>query len=141
MTMLCRRSESSLVALAPAKLNLFLRVVGKRPDGYHEIETVMTTVDLYDTLVFTPTQDPGIELTVQMAGSLRSTPIPVGPENLIIRAALLLKDWAGISQGVRIHLIKRIPSEAGLGGGSSDAAATLGALNELWNISATRKDL
>ncbi len=143
--MLCRRSESSLVALAPAKLNLFLRVAGKRPDGFHDIETVMAAVDLYDTLIFSPSTASRIELSVSLAGSLAADvpqpPIPTGPENLITRAALLLKEWASVSHGARIHLIKRIPSEAGLGGGSSDAAATLGTLNILWNIRATRQEL
>lgn len=142
--MLCRRTASSLVALAPAKLNLFLRVVGKRADGFHDIETVMTAVDLYDTLVFSPSDCEDVELTVRMAGPLGSPPgsaIPTGPDNLVVRAALILRQHARILQGVRITLLKRIPSAAGLGGGSSDAAATLGALNRFWSIGMNREDL
>ena len=143
--MLSDRSETCLVALAPAKLNLYLRIAGKRSDGFHDIETVMTTVDLYDTLIFSPTTETEISLSVSLGGSLATSigqpRIPTGPENLITRAALLLKEWAGVEQGVRIHVIKRIPSEAGLGGGSSDAAATLGALNTLWGLGATRQEL
>jgi 4-diphosphocytidyl-2-C-methyl-D-erythritol kinase len=135
--MLCRQTATSWVASAPAKLNLFLRVVGKRADGYHDIETVMTAVDLYDTLVLAPSPRNEIDLTVRMAvseggrGEIAS-PIPIGPENLVYRAAALLKQHCQISQGVDITLVKRIPSAAGLGGGSSDAAAALGALNAIW---------
>lgn len=127
--MLCRRTTSSLVAQAPAKLNLFLRVVGKRPDGYHEIETVMTAVDLYDTLIFQASNSGRIELAVRMAtqeggrtkaegGRLEKTErIPTGESNLVFRAASLLKQHCRVNYGVAITLIKRIPSAAGLGGG------------------------
>lgn len=144
--MLCRRTASSLVALAPAKLNLFLRVVGKRTDGYHDIETVMTTVDLYDTLIFRPAARGELELSVRIAASGRrnedaAEPIPAGESNLVYRAARALKQAAGIDHGVRIELIKRIPSAAGLGGGSSDAAATLGALNSFWSLGLSNEAL
>lgn len=142
--MLCRRTGSSLVAFAPAKLNLFLRVAGKRPDGYHDIETVMTAVDLYDTLIFSPAVRDEIELTVHHAGLFGPLPenaIPSGPDNLVVRAAMLLKRHASLTLGVRITLIKRIPSAAGLGGGSSDAAATLGALNRFWSTGMNRQEL
>lgn len=142
--MLRRRTAASLVAHAPAKLNLYLRVVGKRTDGFHEIETVMTTVDLYDTLIFSPVQDQQISLDVQMAGPRGKeslSPIPTGSENLVVRAAELLKQHAGVDYGVSMTLIKRIPSAAGLGGGSSDAAAALGALSEFWSIGLPNDDL
>lgn len=142
--MLFQAGIRSLQVLAPAKLNLFLRVVGRREDGYHELETVMTSVDLYDTLLF-EAGDPGqISLNVVMA-SAQSThspvqeSIPAGPENLVLRAANLLR--ADCSLGARITLIKRIPSAAGLGGGSSDAAATLAGLNRFWNLSRTPAEL
>lgn len=144
--MLRRRTAESLVALAPAKLNLFLRVKGKRADGFHEIETVMTAVDLYDTLIFRPSSSSEIELSVRMAGTLAgpaalAAPIPTGPENLVVRAAALLKAQCGVGHGVHITLIKRIPSAAGLGGGSSDAAATLAGLNQFWSLGKSRQDL
>lgn len=149
--MLCRRTASSLVAYAPAKLNLFLRVVAKRSDGYHEIETVMTAVDLYDTLIFRPSVRDEINLNVRMVevGSRKSevgspesiAPIPTGDDNLVCRAAKLLRQYCGINEGADITLIKRIPSAAGLGGGSSDAAATLAGLNAFWSLGLARKVL
>jgi len=143
--MLGRLTASSLVAFAPAKLNLYLRVVGKRADGYHDIETVMTTIDLYDTLVFSRTDDDQIQLAVRLASRLgnpvEAASIPTGPENLVVRAADLLRQATGTRLGARITLVKRIPSAAGLGGGSSDAAATLGALNRLWGCGVSAVEL
>ncbi len=110
---------------APAKINLTLRVLGKRPDGYHELESVMQMLALADTL------------TIDDADELRFTcsdPALEGPENLVLRAAQLLKGCCAGTRGARIHLDKAIPVQAGLGGGSSDAAAALAALNEFWDI-------
>jgi 4-diphosphocytidyl-2-C-methyl-D-erythritol kinase len=114
---------------APAKLNLFLHVVGRRPDGYHLLQTVFRFLDYGDTLRFTPRSDDGIVIT---------TPLPgVAPErDLTVRAATALRDAAGIRAGVEISLQKTLPVGGGLGGGSSDAATTLMALNLLWNIGA-----
>ena len=144
--MLCQPSACSLTVQAPAKLNLFLRVVRRRSDGFHDLETVMTAVNLFDTLTFEPNASSEIQLRVLMAGtrnrsSRPAAPIPTGADNLVIRAAQLLKDHAGISAGVRITLIKRIPSAAGMGGGSSDAAATLAGLNRFWQLSRTQGEL
>ena len=110
-----------------AKLNLFLEVVSRRPDGYHDIETVFQTVGLYDELTFAPDRD-GIVL--------EGTPVdvPPGQENIVLRAAKKLADRYAVGQGVRIALDKRIPVAAGLAGGSGNAAATLIALNELWGL-------
>ncbi|MDP1651915.1 MAG: 4-(cytidine 5'-diphospho)-2-C-methyl-D-erythritol kinase [Rhodocyclaceae bacterium] len=111
---------------APAKLNLFLHVVGRRPDGYHLLQTVFRFIDLADTLRFEPRSDGRIVL---------ATPTPgVPPEqDLVVRAAETLKVGAGgTASGVTIHLEKHIPMGGGLGGGSSDAATTLVALNQLW---------
>ncbi|QDU38857.1 4-diphosphocytidyl-2-C-methyl-D-erythritol kinase [Maioricimonas rarisocia] len=135
-----RQHGPSLVVQAPAKLNLFLEVLGKRPDGYHELETVMVSIGLHDTLRFEPDASGGISLSCQPAGEPaagRGEPTPslsTGSDNLICRAAAALKESTGCSQGARIALTKRIPMEAGLGGGSSDAAATLVALNRLWSL-------
>ena len=108
----------------PAKVNLYLRVVGRRPDGYHEVVTVMQPLTLADTL------------TVTLAGagiSLRCDrpDLPQGEENLVWRAARQFQEETGLTPAVRLRLSKRIPVAAGLGGGSSDAAGTLLALNEL----------
>jgi 4-diphosphocytidyl-2-C-methyl-D-erythritol kinase len=112
---------------APAKLNLYLRVLGRRPDGYHQLETVFERLDLADELTFE---------THPSAVSLSCTdPAPsCGEDNLVLKAARLLQQVSGTAQGARIHLIKRIPIAAGLGGGSSDAATTLLGLNELWKL-------
>lgn len=120
---------------APAKLNLFLHVVGRRADGYHLLQTVFRFIDLTDTLRFTPRDDERIVL---------ATPLPDVPEehNLVVRAARLLKVGAGdTAPGVTIHLEKRIPLGGGLGGGSSDAATTLIALNRLWGLNLSRDRL
>jgi 4-diphosphocytidyl-2-C-methyl-D-erythritol kinase len=144
--MLCRPTNSGISVLAPAKLNLFLRIVARRSDGFHEIESVMATVNLYDTLTFEVIPSGQIELEVVDAsprstvGELRSE-VPAGPTNLVVRAAMLLKEHAACPLGARISLVKRIPSSAGLGGGSSDCAATLGALNRLWDLGVPREDL
>lgn len=137
--MLCRLTTRGLTVLAPAKLNLFLRVVSRRPDGFHAIESVMARIGLYDTLTLEPRADGEIRIAVtdayprSAAGGLTSD-APKDERNLVVRAALLLKEHANCRQGAQIHLVKRIPAAAGLGGGSSDCAAALGALNRLWNL-------
>ena len=119
---------------APAKLNLYLRVVGKRPDGYHEIETLFERIDLADELTF-EVQPDGPTLTCT------EPTLSCGDDNLILKAARLLQAASGTSRGARIHLVKHIPIAAGLGGGSSDAATTLGGLNTLWGLSLDRPRL
>lgn len=113
---------------APAKLNLYLRVVGKRPDGYHELETLFERIDLADELTFEP-EPHGLRLTCD------DPALPCDETNLVLQAARLLQRQSGVQQqGACIHLTKRIPVAAGLGGGSSDAAATLLGLNALWQL-------
>jgi 4-diphosphocytidyl-2-C-methyl-D-erythritol kinase len=112
---------------APAKLNLFLHILGRRPDGYHELQTVFQFLDYGDRLWFDITDRPDIELTGGLPG------IPRG-EDLVERAARRLSELGGCHRGVRIRLQKRLPAGGGLGGGSSDAATTLVALNELWGL-------
>ncbi len=144
--MLCRQTTRCLTVLAPAKLNLFLRIVARRPDGFHDIESVMGAINLYDTLTLESVSSGDIELSVvdssarTPAGSMRLE-APAGPENLVVRAADLLRKQAGCELGARITLIKRIPSSAGLGGGSSDCAAALLGLNRLWNLCLPRSEL
>jgi 4-diphosphocytidyl-2-C-methyl-D-erythritol kinase len=119
---------------APAKLNLFLHVVGRRPDGYHLLQTVFRLIDYGDTLGFKVRDDGAIIRHGQIPG--------VTPEqDLCVRAARLLKQHAGCAQGVEIFLEKRLPLGGGLGGGSSDAATTLLALNRLWGLSLARAEL
>ena len=108
---------------AHAKINLTLEVLGKRPDGYHEIASVIQTIGLYDTL----TLELADELTLEC-----DTPGLSTDDNLVLKAATILRKAAGVSQGARIKLQKSIPVSAGLGGGSSDAAAALIGLNRLW---------
>ena len=112
---------------APAKLNLFLHVTGQRADGYHELQTAFQFLDVGDVLWFEVTSGGGVELECGLPG------IPAG-QNLIIRAAHFLADHTGCRQGARIGVDKRLPVGGGLGGGSSDAATTLVALNTLWGL-------
>lgn len=126
----------SLVVDTPAKLNLFLDVRGKRPDGYHELETLMVSIGLFDTLRFSP-RARGIGLSMRSAG-VTCADLSAGPDNLILRAAALLAAEANCTQGVHIELEKRIPLQSGMGGGSSDAAATLVGLNRFWKLNLSR---
>ncbi|OHB90970.1 MAG: 4-(cytidine 5'-diphospho)-2-C-methyl-D-erythritol kinase [Planctomycetes bacterium RIFCSPHIGHO2_12_FULL_52_36] len=115
---------------SPAKINLFLEILGKRADGYYEIETVMQEIDLADTLEIeesgSTAGDKGIEL------HCTDTEIPCNEDNLVWKAARLFQEELGISRGLKIRLEKRIPVGAGLGGGSSDAATVLKGLDTLW---------
>lgn len=111
-----------------AKINWMLRVLGRRPDGYHELQTVFQTILLHDALSFARRGDEFIYLTCDRVG------IPIDRSNLIVRAAMLLKERLGIPWGADIHLEKRIPAPGGLGGGSADAAAALLGLCRLWNV-------
>lgn len=115
---------TSLRMNSPAKINLHLEIRGKRPDGFHEIETLMVPLTLHDTLDVRLVER-GISLTCTQRG------IPTGPDNLAVRAAALFLEETGLDVGVDIHLQKRIPAGAGLGGGSGNAAAVLVALNRL----------
>ncbi len=124
----------SLKFLARAKINLTLDVLGKRQDGYHEVEMIMQSIELADVLEFYPARS-GLSLEVTGSGA------PQNDENLVLRAARLLISRFGVQKGVRIRLQKRIPAEAGLGGGSADAAAALHALNELWGLGLSTGEL
>lgn len=119
---------------APAKLNLFLHVVGRRADGYHDLQTLFQLVDLCDTIGFAPRADDRIVRVEGMA--------EVAPEaDLAVRAARLLQDVAGRPLGADIAVRKRIPAGGGLGGGSSDAATVLLVLNRLWGVGLGRDEL
>jgi len=138
------RSAVDLIVQAPAKLNLFFEVLAKRNDGYHEIETLMCPISWYDTLHFRETIDERVSLECRpvLAGaSLGLDAVPGGPDNLVFRAVELVRQRAGVCRGAALRLIKRIPAAAGLGGGSSDAAAALVAANEGWRLGRSRKEL
>jgi 4-diphosphocytidyl-2-C-methyl-D-erythritol kinase len=127
-------SETGLVCPAPAKLNLFLHVVGRRADGYHLLQTLFRFIDYGDTLRLRPRADGRIERAGDVPG--------VAPEqDLTIRAASALREASGTRAGVTVELHKRLPLGAGLGGGSSDAATVLIALNRLWGLGWARSRL
>src|SRR5689334_10702080 len=126
--MISERTPDGLTVRAPAKVNLFLEVLRRRPDGYHDLATLMVAVGLYDTLELR--DDPGGSVSLRCDHPQLST----GPDNLVVRAAELVRQTAGVTKGVAIRLWKRIPLAAGLAGGSSDAAATLAGLNRLWQL-------
>lgn len=126
---------STVVIPSYAKINWVLRVVGRRPDGYHELDTVFQTVSLCDVLHITPTDNGEIRLTCDHPG------LAADGTNLVERAARDLRAATGVSGGAIIHLEKKIPMGAGLGGGSGNAAATLLALNALWRAGASPETL
>ncbi len=141
------RSPVDLVVQAPAKLNLFFEVLAKRSDGYHEIETLMCPIDLYDTLHFQEDPNGALELRCRRvfgASGPRGRglcEVPEGPDNLVMRAVELVRRRSGVRRGAKLRLVKRIPAAAGLGGGSSDAAAALVAANEGWQLGRSREEL
>src|SRR6478735_1572526 len=132
-----RRFATTIEILTPAKLNLFLEVLAKRSDGYHEIETLISAIGVYDSLIFTPKLAGEIELHCRWGIGLSELrlsafkptelprepiygEIPTGPQNLVWKAVELIRNAAKIERGAEIQLIKRVPAAAGLGGGSSD---------------------
>ena len=125
---------NKLIYSAPAKLNLFLHVVGRRSDGYHLLQTVFRFLDFSDQVSFTIRDDNKIQLNTPILG------VPA-EKNLCVQAARLLQKESGTSLGVEISLEKLIPMGGGLGGGSSDAATTLLALNRLWDLNWSREEL
>lgn len=139
-----RSSASGLEVLAPAKLNLFLEVLGKRSDGFHEIETLMLPIGLYDTLYFQSDRSGKIELACESHGvrqAAAAEPLPAGPQNIVYRAIELVQRRSRSPLGARVRLVKRIPMAAGLAGGSSDAAAALVAANRAWGLNLPAAEL
>lgn len=129
---------------APAKLNLYLNILGQRDDGFHELETLMVPVRFCDSLQLKlrppgqKSQPGSISLDIHQSQHLRnaesSAPIPTGQDNLVVRSLQLLQRKSGCDMGVHVNLVKRIPAGSGLGGGSSDAAAALQLANQAWNL-------
>jgi 4-diphosphocytidyl-2-C-methyl-D-erythritol kinase len=120
--------------LAPAKINLFLHITGQRADGYHLLQTVFRLLDFYDTIQLKPTLDSAIKRVNDISG------VPAA-QDLCVRAAKLLQQYSQCTMGVEIMVEKRIPMGGGLGGGSSDAATVLMALNSLWQLDLSRAEL
>ena len=123
------RTTAGWVAETPAKINLFFEVLGKRSDNFHEIVSVAVPIQLFDTLSFEVTDDPKIHFEC-----FGGKEIPLDDTNLVVRAAASIQQRFHVRQGAVIKLTKRIPSQAGLGGGSSDAAATLRLASRVWNL-------
>jgi 4-diphosphocytidyl-2-C-methyl-D-erythritol kinase len=121
---------------APAKVNLSFQIKGERPDGFHEIETLMAPIGLADRLTFEASQDPG-----EIDFACDDPSLPAGVDNLVVRAAKLFRERTGNGSGIAIKLEKNIPHGAGLGGGSSDAASTLLGLNELFETRLPKDEL
>jgi 4-diphosphocytidyl-2-C-methyl-D-erythritol kinase len=149
--MYVRRFSTHVSVFAPAKINLFLEVLGKRRDGFHELETVLVPISACDMLTFTPQLGHDIQLKCRWglglsardalspapppaARELLFDDLPSGPENLAWKACALLQQRSGAQQGATMQLVKRIPAAAGLGGASSDAAAALIAGNLAWGL-------
>ena len=127
------RMKSLYDVPAPAKLNLFLHITGKRPDGYHLLQSVFALIDWCDMLHFEPRGDGGI--------SREDLGQALPADDLIVRAARALQSATGTRLGVHVSVDKKIPAQAGMGGGSSDAASCLLALNRLWNLGLSLADL
>jgi 4-diphosphocytidyl-2-C-methyl-D-erythritol kinase len=130
----------------PAKLNLFLEVLSKRTDGFHEVETLMVPISLYDTLYFKEEPTGRLELSCAWAwrpkdAAENALPLPGGDANIVVRAVRLLQQRMNVGRGAELRLVKRIPMAAGLAGGSSDAAAALVAANRAWQLGLSHSEL
>lgn len=126
---------NSINLRAYAKINLGLDVVRKRENGYHDVKMIMQTIGLYDKLTISLWDNPSIKVTTNLHY------LPVDDNNLVYKAAAIMRDQFGIKQGIQINLEKKIPVAAGLAGGSSDAAATLHGINKLCKLKLTKEDL
>jgi 4-diphosphocytidyl-2-C-methyl-D-erythritol kinase len=133
--MLIHRLCGAVRVWTPAKINLFLEVLGRRADGYHELATLMVTVGLFDTVEVRENASGDIRLACDHPG------LSTGPDNLVCRAVDLVRRRFGARTGIDVRLHKRIPLQAGLAGGSSDAAATLAGLNRLWRLGLDANEL
>lgn len=145
--MVVLRGGDTIEVHAPAKLNLFLELLARRPDGFHELETLMVPVSIYDTLLVRSLSSPEIRLESHWTSGLFNRlgsslgDLPPAESNIVFKAAKLLQEVSGTALGLEIVLTKRIPSQAGLGGASSDAAATLVAANLAWQLEWSREQL
>ncbi|MEX0818058.1 MAG: 4-(cytidine 5'-diphospho)-2-C-methyl-D-erythritol kinase, partial [Pirellulaceae bacterium] len=149
------RRNASVVVETPAKLNLFLELLAKRLDGFHEIETLMTAINIYDRLYVTGLSEGQTQLTCRWASGMEALTasrngnrsaanldaLPMGSDNIVWKAVEQLRQRAGTAAGIAVHLVKRIPAAAGLGGASSDAAAVLMAANRVWRLGWSQSQL
>jgi 4-diphosphocytidyl-2-C-methyl-D-erythritol kinase len=126
-----------LSVLAPAKVNLYLHVVGRRPDGYHLLDSLVAFADIGDRVTAAAAE----QLSLTVGGPEGAAVAALSDDNLVLRAARLLAESAGVGAGARLHLEKHLPAAAGIGGGSSDAAATLRLLEQLWQSRLDRDSL
>jgi 4-diphosphocytidyl-2-C-methyl-D-erythritol kinase len=127
----------AIAAFAPAKVNLYLHVIGRRADGYHLVDSLVAFADIGDRI--TAREAP--TLSLEVGGPEASSIAGLGDDNLVLRAARLLAERAASARGAALYLEKNLPVAAGIGGGSSDAAAALGALCDLWSVSIDEEDL
>lgn len=133
--MLKRLSSRCLLGRAPAKLNLFFEIQGRRPDGYHDVCSLCCPISLYDTIIFETDEVPQVKLTCESGDVRRKVPdVPDDGSNIIVKAVEEIRRRYGIATGCRIRLIKRIPSQAGMGGGSSDAATAIRLADAAWGL-------
>jgi 4-diphosphocytidyl-2-C-methyl-D-erythritol kinase len=130
-----RRAEE-VARAAPAKINLYLHVTGRRPDGYHELDSLVAFAAVHDTVIARASATLSLDVQGPQAAGLET-----GPENLVWRAASLLARQCGVRDGAQLTLVKRLPPASGVGGGSADAAAALAALRSLWALSIAESDL
>lgn len=145
--MVAVRTAAGVRVRVPAKLNLFFEVLGKRSDGFHEIETLMAPIDLFDELSFEVDSSGAVSVECRWAVARSKADLatlgelPTAENNLATRALKLLRERAAVDQGAHVKLVKRIPAAAGLGGGSADAAAALIAANVAWKLNWTVNQL
>jgi 4-diphosphocytidyl-2-C-methyl-D-erythritol kinase len=124
-------------AFAPAKVNLYLHLIGRRPDGYHLLDSLVAFPDIGDKI----TAEPATALSLEIGGPEATGLVNLGSENLVLRAARLLGDHTGTARGAALYLEKNLPTASGIGGGSSDAAAALRVLAALWHLSMREEGL
>jgi 4-diphosphocytidyl-2-C-methyl-D-erythritol kinase len=139
--MVPRKVGAAWEVQAPAKLNLYLEILGRRTDGFHELETLLVPVQLFDDLRWSPSPKQSASCTLSIRSQLAPATSLSNTDNLVFRAAGRLAQRAGIEPHGHFELTKRIPIQAGLGGGSSDAAATLRLANAAWNTQLLESDL
>ncbi len=130
------KTDKARDAIAPAKINLYLHVTGRRADGYHLLDSLVAFAGIHDVLSVRQAAD----LTLELDGPFAED-VPAGSDNLVLRAARALREQAGINDGAALKLTKRLPAAGGIGGGSADAAAALRALNGLWGLGLADSDL
>jgi len=140
--MIACTSPQDFVGYAPAKLNLFFEIHGKRPDGYHDVCSLCCLVSVFDTLVLELREFSEITLSCESECSTQTVKdIPTGENNLVVKALELVRKRYNVQSGCRARLIKRIPSQAGMGGGSSDAAMAIRLACKVWNLRLTREEM